>query len=61
MARGASGGRMTESTSSAGGGTAGAMSIAGVDTSGGVHCETTALGVLLAHGGFHLSEVIVFG
>lgn len=35
--------------------------IDGVATSGGVHCETTALGVLLGHGGLELSESLLFG
>lgn len=52
---------MTESTSSASTGTAGATIIAGVNTSGGVHCETTALGALLTHGGLQLSEPMLFG
>ncbi|UFU05010.1 BtrH N-terminal domain-containing protein [Ruania halotolerans] len=33
----------------------------GVPTSGGLHCETTALGVLLAHSGLTLSEPMIFG
>lgn len=32
-----------------------------VPTSGGLHCETTALGVLLAHAGVTLSEPMLFG
>ncbi|MFS2280298.1 BtrH N-terminal domain-containing protein [Microbacterium sp. OR21] len=52
---------MTESTSSASEGTSGAMILAGVNTSGGVHCETTALRVLLTHGGLQLSEPMLFG
>lgn len=52
---------MTEPTSSSSEGTAGATMIAGVETSGGVHCETTALKVLLAHGGLQLSEAMLFG
>ena len=35
--------------------------IDGVDTAGGMHCETTALGVLLSHGGLQLSEPMLFG
>lgn len=62
MAHGASGGaEMTESTPGASEGTAGTTIIAGVDTSGGVHCETTALSVLLTHGGLELSEAMLFG
>jgi len=37
------------------------MILAGVNTSGGVHCETTALRVLLTHGGLQLSEPMLFG
>ncbi len=33
----------------------------GVPTVGGLHCETTALGVLLSHAGLHLSEPMMFG
>ncbi|TKG72328.1 BtrH N-terminal domain-containing protein [Prauserella endophytica] len=33
----------------------------GVDTRGGQHCETTALGVLLRHEGLDLSEPMLFG
>jgi len=33
----------------------------GLPTGGGLHCETTALGVLLAHDGLHLSEPMLFG
>ncbi|MET7641116.1 BtrH N-terminal domain-containing protein [Streptomyces sp. NPDC005438] len=35
--------------------------IDGLPTSGGSHCETTALGVLLAHAGLELSEPMIFG
>jgi len=35
--------------------------IDGVATSGGVHCETTTLGVLLRHVGLDLSEPMLFG
>ena len=35
--------------------------IDGVATSGGVHCETTTLGVLLRHAGLDLSEPMLFG
>lgn len=35
--------------------------VAGVSATGGVHCETTALGVLLRHGGLDLSEPMLFG
>lgn len=52
---------MTESTSSASEGISGATIVAGVNTSGGVHCETTALRVLLTHGGLQLSEPMLFG
>lgn len=33
----------------------------GVSTTGGLHCETTALGVLLEHAGLPLSEPMLFG
>ncbi|GAA4766569.1 BtrH N-terminal domain-containing protein [Microbacterium gilvum] len=33
----------------------------GISTAGGVHCETTALGVLLHHAGLDLSEAMLFG
>ncbi|MEV4776838.1 BtrH N-terminal domain-containing protein [Microbacterium sp. LWH12-1.2] len=35
--------------------------IDGIPTSGGLHCETTALGVLLTHAGLSLSEPMLFG
>lgn len=35
--------------------------IDGVSTAGGLHCETTALGVLLTHAGLSLSEPMLFG
>lgn len=35
--------------------------IAGVPSTGGQHCETTALGVLLGHAGLELSEPMLFG
>ncbi|MGW4649080.1 BtrH N-terminal domain-containing protein [Kitasatospora sp. NPDC004289] len=35
--------------------------VAGVETRGGQHCETTALGVLLRHEGIDLSEPMLFG
>ncbi|MET9392757.1 BtrH N-terminal domain-containing protein [Streptomyces sp. NPDC006624] len=35
--------------------------VKGVDTRGGQHCETTALGVLLRHEGVDLSEPMLFG
>lgn len=35
--------------------------ISGIATSGGQHCETTALGVLLDHAGLTLSEPMLFG
>jgi hypothetical protein len=35
--------------------------IEGLPTSGGLHCETTADGVLLAHAGLELSEPMLFG
>ncbi|OXS34154.1 BtrH N-terminal domain-containing protein [Streptomyces sp. XY006] len=35
--------------------------VKGVDTRGGQHCETTALGVLLRHQGIDLSEPMLFG
>ncbi|MDN4596754.1 BtrH N-terminal domain-containing protein [Leifsonia virtsii] len=35
--------------------------IDGLPTGGGPHCETTALGVLLAHRGLELSEPMLFG
>ncbi len=35
--------------------------IDGIPTTGGLHCETTALGVLLTHGGLSLSEPMLFG
>lgn len=35
--------------------------IDGVPTAGGLHCETTALGVLLTHAGLSLSEPMLFG
>lgn len=35
--------------------------ISGIDTTGGAHCETTALGVLLRHAGLNLSEPMLFG
>jgi hypothetical protein len=35
--------------------------IDGLPTGGGLHCETTALGVLLAHDGLQLSEPMLFG
>lgn len=33
----------------------------GVPATGGVHCETTALGALLGHAGVHLAEPVLFG
>ena len=33
----------------------------GIRSEGGLHCETTALGVLLAHAGLELSEPVLFG
>ena len=33
----------------------------GVPATGGVHCETTALGALLGHAGIHLAEPVLFG
>jgi len=39
----------------------GATIVDGVPTVGGLHCETTALGVLLSHAGLHLSEPMTFG
>lgn len=33
----------------------------GVPATGGVHCETTALGALLGHAGVHLTEPVLFG
>lgn len=38
-----------------------ATMVAGVPAGGGLHCETTALGVLLAHRGLDLSEPMLFG
>ncbi|WP_219844639.1 MULTISPECIES: BtrH N-terminal domain-containing protein [Microbacterium] len=35
--------------------------IDGIDASGGLHCETTALGVLLERAGLSLSEAMLFG
>lgn len=35
--------------------------VEGVGLSGGRHCETTALGVLLGHAGLELSEAMLFG
>lgn len=35
--------------------------VAGVPTAGGLHCESTALGVLLSHAGLALSEPMIFG
>lgn len=35
--------------------------IDGVSTTGGAHCETTAVGVLLRHAGLDLSEPMLFG
>ncbi|SDH20552.1 BtrH N-terminal domain-containing protein [Pseudonocardia oroxyli] len=35
--------------------------LAGVSAAGGVHCETTTLGVLLRHAGLDLSEPMLFG
>ncbi len=35
--------------------------IDGISTVGGLHCETTALGVLLRHAGVELSEPMLFG
>lgn len=35
--------------------------IDGIRTSGGIHCETTALGVLMSHAGLDLSEPMLFG
>ncbi|MEV5351666.1 BtrH N-terminal domain-containing protein [Streptomyces sp. NPDC052693] len=37
------------------------VTVHGVDTRGGQHCETTALGVLLRHQGIDLSEPLLFG
>ncbi len=37
------------------------VTVEGVDTRGGRHCETTALGVLLRHQGIDLSEPMIFG
>ncbi|WP_199548360.1 BtrH N-terminal domain-containing protein [Streptomyces sp. N35] len=37
------------------------MKVSGIDTRGGQHCETTALGVLLRHEGLDLSEPMLFG
>ncbi|CAL9541998.1 hypothetical protein SUDANB108_04285 [Streptomyces sp. enrichment culture] len=37
------------------------VTVKGVDTRGGRHCETTALGVLLRHQGIDLSEPMLFG
>ncbi|MGV8885978.1 MAG: BtrH N-terminal domain-containing protein [Microbacteriaceae bacterium] len=41
--------------------TGGTIVVDGVTTAGGVHCETTALGVLLSHAGLPLSEPMLFG
>lgn len=38
-----------------------ATTIDGLPTAGGLHCETTALGVLLTHEGLDLSEPMLFG
>ncbi|SDK40226.1 BtrH N-terminal domain-containing protein [Streptomyces indicus] len=42
-------------------GSGAAVLVDGVDTRGGEHCETTALGVLLRHAGLDLSEAMLFG
>ncbi|WP_290852901.1 BtrH N-terminal domain-containing protein [Gordonia sp. (in: high G+C Gram-positive bacteria)] len=39
----------------------GARIVGGVASTGGMHCETTALGVLLSHAGLDLSESMLFG
>ncbi|AXH35198.1 DUF4872 domain-containing protein [Humibacter sp. BT305] len=39
----------------------GAVLVEGVPLEGGLHCETTAAGVLLGHAGLHLSEPLLFG
>lgn len=38
-----------------------AVVVEGVSLEGGLHCETTAAGVLLGHAGIHLSEPLLFG
>jgi len=39
----------------------GAVLVPGMPETGGVHCETTALGALLGHTGVELSEAMLFG